>query len=126
MTRATRIEATAKARPPSARGATPNKPDEQRERGLQRHHEPDARPAVREVRPDEADDIGQRRRATHECHREIHDPRIRRIREGLLDQHRRGRALDQAQREAQQRPGSDLAAKCRFGGQRLRGAGAAA
>jgi hypothetical protein len=82
--------------------------DQDREPRLQPDHEPDARTAVREICPDETHHVGERGRAAHEGHGEIHEPRIRRGGERLLDEHRRRRAFDETQRETEQRPGRDL------------------
>src|ERR1700674_648079 len=83
---------------------------QQREHRLQRDHETHARAPVRQVGPHKTQYIGKRRRATHQPHGEIDHETRRHPGKVLLDEYRRGGALDQPERQAEKSPGKNLAA----------------
>src|SRR6266853_434433 len=69
-----------------------------------------ARAPVRQVGPHKTQYIGERRRAAHQPHGEIDHETRRDACKVLLDQYRRGGALDQPERQAEKSPGKNLAA----------------
>src|SRR5690606_30192167 len=71
-------------------------------------HEAHSLPAVGEIRPDEAHDIREGRRAAHERDRQIDGHRRGGTAEVLLDEHGRRAALDQTERQSDERPRQDL------------------
>ena len=87
---------------------------QQRKPGLQSDHQAHARAPVRQVGPHETQHVGKGRGAAHQRHGEIDHEARRDPGKVLLDQYRRGGALDQPEREAQKSPGENLAAEDAF------------
>ena len=67
------IETTVSHSPRAAREAKATQPTSERKAGLQRDHQLHAGAPVREVRPHEGQDVGERRRAAHQRDRDV-DP----------------------------------------------------
>src|SRR6059058_1987246 len=112
-TRADTIEATVMSSPPAAREANDTQPTSSANpacRATIRR----ARAPVRQVGPHETQHVGKGRGAAHQRHGEIDHEARRDPGKVLLDQYRRGGALDQPEREAQKSPGENLAAEDAF------------
>ncbi len=99
---------------PGRTGGERHAADEECKGGLQRHHQLHPGAPVGEVRPHEAQDVGEGRRPCDEGHRDVHPEGGGGGGEVLLHENRRGGPFNEAQGQPEEPPGQDLAAEDAF------------